>query len=147
MHHHHCIFVNLVNIMLSTALCQTFLSEHRTSSVSMFVARSCVRSISEFSLMSRMTVSRQIVFGLPIGLFVGLMNLLSASCAGVSCSSRSKRPNHVNRLLRMVMLQGWNFVLWYCPWSFHVNYLSLESSLERVNSVSRLLVTVHISEL
>ena len=43
-----------------------------------------MRRISEFSLMSRMEVSSQVVFGLPIGLFVGLMNLLSASCVGVS---------------------------------------------------------------
>ena len=48
-----------------------------------------MRRISEFFLMSHMAVSRQVIFGLPIGLFVGLMNLLSASCAGVSCGSRS----------------------------------------------------------
>ena len=49
--HHHCIFVNLVNIMLPTVLCHAFLSEHTNFSLSMFVGRSCVRFMSEKSLM------------------------------------------------------------------------------------------------
>ena len=104
-HHHHCIFVNLVNIMLSTVLCHAFLSEHTTFSLSMFVWRSCVRFMSEKSLMFFITVSSQVVFGLPIGLAVGLIKHLSACCAGVSVGSRSRCPNHVELLLSMVMHQ------------------------------------------
>ena len=65
-----------------------------------------MRFMSEKSLRFFITVYSHLVFGLPIGLAVGLITHLSACCAGVSVGSRIRCPNHVKLLLSMVMLQG-----------------------------------------
>ena len=113
---HHCIVVNRVNIMLSTALRHAFLSEQRTFSVSIFEACRCVSCIFELSSMFLITVSIQVVFGRPTGLGAGLMNSCRAFCAGTSAGRRSRCPNHVNLLLMTMILQGWYAVLSYNRW-------------------------------
>ena len=98
-HHHQCIFVNLVDTMLSRTPFQICLSEHICSRISRFRRK--------FSL------SSMLVFGLPVDFRAGSAYMASVFLAGVFSGSRNRRPNYDKRLFRMVMLHVFVLVLLY----------------------------------
>ena len=103
-HHHHCIFVFLEEIMLSTVFIQAFLSLQIFSRLSRSFSWSSDRLMLEYLEISLRIMLSHVVFRCPADLFHVFTKAFSDLLAGVSEGNRSRWPNHNSLLLHIIRL-------------------------------------------
>ena len=89
-HHHHCIFVFLEDIMQSTVFIQAFLSSQIFSRLSRSFSWSSDRLMLEYLEISLRIRLSHVVFGLPADLFHVFTKAFSDLLAGVSEGNQSR---------------------------------------------------------